>query len=152
MTPPTATRLFGVRVAGVGLLLPQGEPLEYLAAAPVHPLPLCGPRVAGLVQLRGHPVVVLDAAVATARAGSPIPRRAVLVIGAAPDAAGLCVDGPPEPVHPEPVAGHVAAPDCAFRQALGEPLAQAPDARGGARLWWRFDARRLFELLAGDEP
>lgn len=152
MTAPTATRLFGVRVAGVGLLLPQGEPLEFLAAAPLYPLPLCGPRVAGLVQLRGHPVVVVDAAVATTRAHGPISRRAVLVIGAAPDAAGLCVDGPPEPVQPGPVGGHVAPPDCAFRQALGEPLTQAADARGDARLWWRFDARRLFELLAGDEP
>ena len=44
--------LFGVRVAGVPLLLPQGAPLEYLAAAPVYPLPRAGRGVLGLTQLR----------------------------------------------------------------------------------------------------
>lgn len=151
MTPAAAKRFFGVRVAGVGLLLPQGEPLEFIAAAPVYPLPLAGPRVAGLVQLRGHPVVVLNAGAAAATAAGPIARRAVLVIGSAPDAAGLCVDTPPEPLEPlEPgaVAEGVATPACAFLGALGEPVTAT--AGSGDGIWWRFDARRLFELLAGE--
>jgi hypothetical protein len=151
--------LFGVRVAGVPLLLPQGAPLEYLAAAPVYPLPRAGRGVLGLTQLRGHPVVVLVPTGQAARIAGSVPRAAVLVIGEMPDGGAICVDGPPEPVE---IAGPAQAaappPECPFAAVLGEPVAQAAPA-GRAEgdgagtqttVWWRFEPRRLFETLAGD--
>jgi hypothetical protein len=151
--------LFGVRVAGVPLLLPQGVPLEYLAAAPVYPLPRAGRGVLGLTQLRGHPVVVLVPTGQASRIAGAVARVSVLVIGEMPDGGAICVDGPPEPVEiagPAPAA--TAPPDCCFASVLGEPLAQAASAvqgegQGGGKqstVWWRFEPRRLFETLAGD--
>ncbi len=150
--------MFGVRVAGVPLLLPQGAPLEYLAAAPVYPLPQAGRGVLGLTQLRGHPVVVLVSGGAAARLSGAIPRTAVLVIGEMPDGGAICVDGPPEAVD---IAGPAAAaqvpPGCPFADTLEAAFEQAasdtPDdgrsAPGPATVWWRFDPRRLFAALAG---
>ena len=141
----SGSRGFGVLAAGVPLLLPQGEPLEYLADAVVHWLPGAGERVAGLLQLRGVPIVVLDPAAAPARAAPARRRLGVLVIGHAPEGAALVVDGPPAPLETFPARAASQRPDCAFAAALGEPVAEAADP---GRLWWGFDARRLFAALA----
>jgi len=151
--------LFGVRVAGVPLLLPQGAPLEYLAAAPVYPLPRAGRGVLGLTQLRGQPVVVLVPTGQASRVLGAVARAAVLVIGEMPDGGAICVDGPPEPVEiAGPAEAAVPPSGCPFAGVLAEALAQATpkvpgepqDAGAPATVWWRFDPRRLFETLAGD--
>ena len=150
--------MFGVRVAGVPLLLPRGAQLEYLAAAPVYPLPQAGRGVLGLTQLRGHPVVVLVPGGAAPRASGTVARASVLVVGEMPDGGAICVDGPPEPVE---IAGRAAAapslPDCPFASVLEEAFEQSAaqgepgQGRGaGVTVWWRFDPRRLFSVLAGD--
>lgn len=92
---PDATR-FGARLAGVAVAMPAGTPLEFIVGAAVYPLPLAPARVAGLMQLRGQPLVALDA--------SPTPacgQRAVLDAtcwwwGKPPQAAALLVDGLPQ--------------------------------------------------------
>lgn len=137
-------RSFGVRVGGVPLLLPTDAGLEYVAAAPVFPLPRAGRRIVGLMQLRGHPVVVLDGAPQPAPPAAEARRLSVLVIGAAPEAGALVVDAPPHDLLSTSDAPAAAVrPACAFSTALADPVA---DASGG--LWWRFDPRRLFEALA----
>lgn len=152
MSEAVATRVFGVRCGGVPLLLPEGESLEFVAEAPVYPLPLARLRVAGLTQLRGHPLVVLDSVEPGAQAAGGIRRLPVLVIGAGPDAGALRVDAPPQAVEPGRVVDGAVAPVCAFRDALLEAVgASRPAGQDGPpMLWWRFEARRLFELLAGD--
>src|SRR5690606_1997128 len=57
--PLPATR-FGARLGGIGVALPAGTALEFVADAAIYPLPLAPARVAGLMQLRGQPLVVLD--------------------------------------------------------------------------------------------
>jgi len=136
---------FGVRVAGVALLLPAQEPCEFVALAQVYPLPRAGPRVLGLTQLRGQPIVVLDAR-ARAQAGPPrIGRHPVLVLGVAPEGGAVLVDAAPEPVRVGAAIHGARPPVCAFEVALDGAVA---DAVIDGQLWWRFDARRLFETLA----
>jgi hypothetical protein len=135
---------YGVRVAGVGLLLPQSLSLEYLPSAPVYPLPRVRARVRGLVQVRGQPLVVLDPGPA---GGSGAARRLpLLVIGEAPDGAAVVVDAPPEAVVPGASLPGAERPEVPFADALGEACADS--GRAGA-VWWRFDPRRLFETLSG---
>lgn len=115
-----ATR-FGARLAGVAVAFPAGTPLEFVADAAIYPLPLAPGHVAGLTQLRGQPLVVLDPAKHPA-AVRAITRRDVLVVGQPPQAAALLVDGPP--------------------QALAD--SDARDARD------EVDPARLFDALARD--
>ena len=161
MSESGSTRVFGVRVGGVALALPPGEMLEYVADAPVYPLPLVGRRVLGLMQLRGHPIVVVDPQSQQQRVRETLVRRQVLVIGSAADGGALCVDGPPVVLAPGSVVHCAVRPDCSFCGVLDEALACVPDEPGepgepgrapAARtaLWWRFDPRRLFAVLAGE--
>lgn len=115
-----ATR-FGARLAGADVAFAAGTPLEFVADAAIYPLPLAPAHVAGLMQLRGQPLVVLDPAKDPV-AVRAITRRDVLVVGQPPQAAALLVDGPP--------------------QALGDD--DASEARD------EIDPERLFETLARD--
>lgn len=138
-------RSFGVRIAGVNLLLPAGAALEYLATVAVFPLPGAARRVVGLMQLRGQPMVVLDGAMQPMAPAATVCRMPVLVLGGAPEGAALVVEAPPRAV--ASAAGPVAdavRPECPFRDALGE---SSRDESGQA--WWSVDPRRLFEILAG---
>lgn len=147
---------FGVRVGGVALFLPQGEPLEYFAAAVLYPLPLAGRRVTGVMQVRGHPVVVVEPGVPPARIEGTLARLPVLVIGEGSEAGGLRVDGPPEPlqvIDGAPATPPAGAPDCVFRHLLREAVIARPVGRIDvpATPWWRFEPRRLFEALSGSD-
>ena len=142
-----ASVLFGVRIAGVGVLLPTDQTLEYVASATCFPLPGAGRRVVGMMQLRGHPIVVLDAAVQPAPARHEIRRAAVLVIGTVPEAGAVLVDAPPEQVETGEVASDAARPGSVFDAALSRP---STDARQADRLWWHTDVRHMFRILAGD--
>ncbi len=138
-------RRFGVRVAGVSLLLPQTA-LEHVQAASVFPLPGAAQGVLGLAQVRGQPVVVLDPAVADGQGRSPTPRQALLVIGAPPEAAALAVDAPPQPVRLGAQQAAAIPPAAGFAGVLDQAFA---DAEEPGVLWWSFEPRRLFEALAG---
>ena len=142
----SVVRRFGVRVAGTPLLLPE-MPLEHVADATVFPLPGAGSRVRGMMQLRGHPVVVLDAAPAAGPEADPDggARPAVLVFGSAPDAAGLVVSGPPRPLQVGTIPVDAPRPAADFADVLGDALAEAQDP---SSVWWSFEPRRLFEWLA----
>lgn len=156
---------FGVRLAGLPILFPAGDMLEYLPEVTVWRLPLAPLRVAGLMQLRGHPVPVFDAA--AGQGDEPPARAAVLVVGDAARAAALVVAS--APVGVEFVDGSQGAGDMGdngdqgdmdagldraldelaasvpFRVALGEPLRD----RSGQR-WWPVSPAQLFESLAGE--
>ncbi len=144
--PPPATR-FAARLAGVGVALPAGTPLEFVADAAIYPLPLAPARVAGLMQLRGQPLVVLDAS-ARAAGGAAIDRRDVLVVGRPPQAAALLVEGPPRPLvdgqwHP----ARGARPDCVFASALDVAGGEHGASRATGEVLYEVDPERLFEAL-----
>lgn len=146
-TPSPATR-FAARLGGVGVVLPEGTPLEFVADAAIHPLPLAPARVAGLMQLRGQPLVVLDAS-ARPGAAAAIDRRDVLVVGRPPQAAALLVDGPPRPLADGqwyPARG--ARPECAFASALDVAGGEAGASRAAGEALYEVDPERLFEALA----
>ena len=135
---------FGVHVAGVPLLLPDELPCEFIAQVAIHPLPSAAPRVLGLTQLRGQPVVVLEPQAGRRRSGVQILHLPVLVMGVTSESAALHVLAAPQPVA---TTGPVDAPlpDCAFASALRGALAGDGTDPGP---WWRFEARALFECLA----
>lgn len=144
-SPVSPAPSFGALVGGVHLVLPAGVPVVYLTEVAVHPLAGAPPRIVGLMQMQGHPVVVLEPS-GLAPGGAPALRRhAVLVLGAPGDSGALRVDEPPAPIalgDPLPAA---AQPACAFSAALHDPVADAADP---ARVWWHFVPARLFEVLA----
>ncbi|GMV03416.1 MAG: chemotaxis protein CheW [Burkholderiaceae bacterium] len=148
VAPSPATR-FATRLGGVAVALPAGTPLEFVADAAIHPLPLAPARIAGLMQLRGQPLVVLDASARPAGVAT-IERRDVLVMGRLPQAAALLVDGPPRPLvdgqwHPV----RSAPPDCAFASAI-DVAGQAPwPARDAGEALHEIDPERLFAALLG---
>lgn len=145
VSAPPPSNGFGVIVAGVGLLLPRVA-LEHVPAATVFPLPGAGAHVLGLVQLRGHPVVVLEAVPAEAEHRSPGHRPSLLVIGSPPEAGALVVAAAPRAIRVGEAAVQAQPPGVPFAAALEGAQADLDDLD---MLWWRFDPRRLFELLAG---
>ncbi len=158
-----AVARFGARVAGVPLALPLGTALEFVAGATVHPLPLAPARVAGLMQLRGQPLVVFDPA---RRANETIGVRRcdVLVVGAPPEAA-LVVDAAPQPL-PQGARAALRVPaGCSFaaeleaaRTAASTRNTRAADAAStsstagtagtAGTAWLEVEPQRLFEALA----
>lgn len=142
-----APALFGVRVGGVDVLLPTDQTLEYVAAATTYPLPGAGRRVVGMMQLRGHPIVVLDAGAQPASVRREIRRAAVLLVGSVPEAGAVLVDAPPEQVVTGDPVHDAARPGSVFDAALTHP---ARDARQADRVWWHVDVRQMFRILAGD--
>lgn len=135
--------LFGARIGGVSVVLPSGLPLVYLADVLVHPLAGAAPRVCGLMQMQGLPLVVLDPA------GAPSPpvarRMAVLVVGEPGEGAALRVEEPPSPIAVAEPRPQAIRPDCVFAAALERPVADALDPD---RTWWHVVPARLFGLLA----
>ena len=144
---PPATR-FGVRLGGIGVALPVGTALEFVADAAIYPLPLAPARIAGLMQLRGQPLVVLDPSAEPA-AATAMRRRDVLVVGKPPQAAALLVDGPPQALvdaNWQPAGERL--PDCPFAVAL-DVVGREPGSHGGAgEAWYEAEPERLFEALA----
>ncbi|UCE30530.1 MAG: hypothetical protein JSW68_10745 [Burkholderiales bacterium] len=145
---------YGVRVAGIGLLLPAEVPVEYLDGATVYPVPRLPRRVLGLLQVRGHPVPVLAPDAGFEPHVPGLQRMNVVVIGAGAMAGALPVDAPPQPLpelapaadatfEPPSPAGPLAA-------LLEQPLTARSDSDRDT-LWWRFEPARLFEMLARAE-
>ncbi|MBU6271637.1 MAG: hypothetical protein KGQ67_10070 [Betaproteobacteria bacterium] len=140
---PSVGPLFGARLDGVPVVLPSGVPLVYLADVLVHPLAGAAPRVCGLMQMQGLPLVVLDP---TGKASSPVARRlSVLVVGEPGEGAALRVDEPPSPIAVAGPRPDAPRPVCVFAAALERPVADALDPD---RIWWHVVPARLFALLA----
>ncbi len=154
MTQPPS---FGVRLAGLAVRMPAGTPLEYVAQATLHPLPLAPRRVAGLMQLRGQPLVVLDASADPEnRRPAAAAREAheVLVIGAPPNVAAVIVDGAPHPVRADaaaldvPIARVDVPARCPFFDAIVSRRVLAEGAEGEP--WYDIDPSRLVAALLAD--
>lgn len=154
MTQPPS---FGVRLAGIPVRLPAGAALEYVAQASLHPLPLAPARIAGLMQLRGQPIVVLDASTsresASTAANVALAPHDVLVVGTMPNAAGLLVDGAPQRLPADaatlglPIERVDALVDCPFFDAIVSHHVAAAGAGEDAAEWYDVDPSRLIAAL-----
>lgn len=164
---PSGSTCFGVRLAGVPVLFPAGEALEYLPEAVVFPLPLVPRRLRGLMQLRGHPVAVFDPR--DSAEGAHGERPQVLVIGQAAHAAALVVEQPPRLVALAPPesggdgSGDAAVtadvtddgsdpldPGASARSASFHAALSAPVRDVSGRRWWPVDPSALFAELGGE--
>ncbi|MCL4185559.1 MAG: hypothetical protein KJ011_19170 [Burkholderiaceae bacterium] len=143
--PVPATR-FGIRLGGVAVAMPAGTPLEFVADAAIYPLPLAPARVTGLMQLRGQPLLVLDAATPPAARG--LRRHDVLVIGQPPQAAALLVDEPPQPLADVPRGAARPLPaGCVFASALSVDDAGGDGDACTDECRYELDPARLFDAL-----
>jgi len=151
MTQPPS---FGVCLAGLPVRLPAGTALEFVAQASLHPLPLAARRVVGLMQLRGQPLVVLDAS-PDRDGAAPRSTHDVLVVGTLPNAAGLLVDGAPRaapvdgPAIGLPLSKADALAGCPFFEAIVSHHVVAGDRVEGAE-WYEVDPSRLIAALLAD--
>ena len=143
---PTQPRLcFGVALGGVNVLLPAGVITEFVAQAPIYPVPRAPTRLLGLMQVRGHPVPVFDAAPQASDDWPALGRHDVLLIGTGAEAGAVAVDAPPRAISPLPVAAPGDAPECCFGDALTDPHV---DPAEPGLTWWLLAPRRLFEVLS----
>lgn len=115
------TEWLGVRVGPIGLLLPATAARELLDPPPTARLPHTPPWFAGLANVRGTLVPVVDTAQALEVAPDAAARRYLLIFGQGDESLGLIVDGLPRrqgfearertnglPPHPMLLDGHLA--------------------------------------------
>lgn len=144
----SADARFGVRLATVGLLLPDGVPAVFLESVAINPLPGAPGRVLGLMQMQGYPMLVLDARDPPNHEPTPL-KLSVLVLGAPERGAGLQVDSPPQAVSVRATADAPPPVGCVFAPALISPMVDDLDSN---QVWWHVDLPSLFRCLAGSQP
>ena len=143
---------YGFRLAGL-LLVPAARVLtELVADAQVFPVPRGPAGLAGVINLHGTIVPLFDPAQgAGPRADIRPTRRLALVFDRDEQRAGLLVDAAPEPVRLLPAA-ETHRPAGPLAASLRRAWLQVA-APGTARtLWWEFDHRAAFALLAAAQP
>ncbi len=143
-TAPVRAR-FGVMLAGVPVLLPAGVITEFVVQASVYPVPRAPQRLLGLMQVRGQPVPVFDAALQAPRELPLLRRRDVLVVGTGLEAGALAIDAAPRQLAPVPLESPPAVPECCFAEAIEEALYDPSEPQ---RVWWQLAPSRLFTILA----
>lgn len=144
---------FGIRLAGINLLLPHGQPAEYLADIAVYPIPLMPRRVRGAAQVGGRPVLVFAADEQAPERMPQIARKSIVMLAERGTALAIQVEAPP-------VALESIVPASQPRPAICiEPALLAPfQGHDGAAdsladndpIWWEVDCVAMFELLARD--
>jgi purine-binding chemotaxis protein CheW len=105
--------------------------VEVLADRPVTPVPLAHPAVAGLINVRGQIMTVVDARRLLGRPGPASDRSTIVVIRTADEAVGLIVDRAGDVIEFDdlPMNGVlVLDPDQAFDLTTGEETTRACSA------------------------
>lgn len=133
-----------MRVGTIGLLVPVTAGRELLNPPPTARLPHTPPWLAGLTNVRGSLVPVVDTACALELARNAAARQYLLIFDHGNEALGLIVDGLPRrqgfeageclngiPPHPQLLLGHITA-------AYGKE----------SQLWLELDIESFFGALA----
>jgi chemotaxis signal transduction protein len=108
------------RVGALGMLFPTHAGREVVLPPPVSRLPHLPEWLAGVANVRGMLLPVVDLAIALELRRAPAPRPYLLICGAGEDAVGFLIDGLPLPLsfeasermhglppHPAILTGHV---------------------------------------------
>lgn len=139
---------FGYRIGDLGLLTPERVAAEYLDLASIHPLPRAPRRMRGFIQLRGHPIPVLDAGPETPALQPAIASRPVLVIDGFGECYALLVNDPPRALGAlSPASTGALPPGDPLGRALIDPFNEA----GADRIWWQVDYHGLPAALMADD-
>jgi chemotaxis signal transduction protein len=138
---------YGFRVAGLQLVPAARILTEMVAEARIFPVPKAAAALAGVTNLRGTIVPLLDRR-EVSRGGPHIRpfQHRVLVFDREEQRVGLLLDAAPELLNLVPAPSDTLRPQHATLAAfLVRPWAQAeqPD-----QVWWEFNHRAAFESLA----
>lgn len=144
---------YGFEVAGLRLVPAARVLTELVAEARVFPVPKAAPGLAGVINLRGTIVPVLDRRIAPREAGliRPFTHRA-LVFDRDDHRVGLLLDGMPQLLALLPLDASdisLLPPDTEQGASL-KPFLTRPWARVDQpdEVWWEFNHRAAFEALA----
>lgn len=137
---------YGFVVGGLRLVPAQRVLTEMIAQARIFPVPRSAPGLAGVTNLRGTIVPLLDRREARRGAPSiqPFTHRA-LVFDRDESRVGLLLDTQPELLSLMPAPDDTPRPASPLSAFLTRPWAQA-DQNG--QIWWEFNHRAAFESLA----
>ncbi|RZI83070.1 MAG: chemotaxis protein CheW [Rubrivivax sp.] len=146
VAPPAGELRYGFKVAGLQLVPAARVLTEMMAEARVFPVPKSASALAGVTNLRGTIVPLLDRR--EVRRGSPNIRpfqHRVLVFDREEQRVGLLLDAQPELLTLVPAPADTPRPATKLSDYLVKPWAQAdrPD-----QIWWEFNHRAAFESLA----
>jgi chemotaxis signal transduction protein len=137
---------YGFRVAGLQLVPAARVLTEMMAEARIFPVPLSSQAMAGVTNLRGTIVPLMDRRMT--RRGAPHVRPFVhraLVFDRDDHRIGLLLDAPPALLTLVPAPPDTPLPESALSAFLTRPWAEL-DQPG--QIWWEFNHRAAFESLA----
>jgi chemotaxis signal transduction protein len=147
VTPPVGELRYGFRVAGLQLVPAARVLTEMMAEARVFPVPKSSSALAGVTNLRGTIVPLLDRR--QVRRGSPNIRpfqHRVLVFDREEQRVGMLLDAQPELLTLVPAPLDTLRPEAStLAPFLVRAWAQADQTD---QIWWEFNHRAAFESLA----
>ena len=143
----TQTTPYGIFMGHIGVVLEPNWQAQFHRGALIYPLPTSSPRVVGLLQLRGEIIPVFDPTDAGNLCEGRTTAHNVLVVSVDRKLLGVVVKEAPKPIELRQ-SSNVGRPRCVFEQALFDP-SLADD--GSGMIWWRLDARQLFEQLSKEK-
>lgn len=144
--PPMGELRYGFRVAGLQLVPAARVLTEMMAEARVFPVPKAAPALAGVTNLRGTIVPLLDRR--QVRRGAPTIRPFVqraLVFDRDDNRIGLLLDSPPELLALTPAPSDTPRPASTLSAFLTRAWSQVDQPE---QIWWEFNHRAAFESLA----
>lgn len=143
---PRGSVRYGFELAGLHLVPAEGVLTELVAEAKVFPVPRAADAVAGVINLHGTIVPVLDADPAGAAAADLRPgRRRALVFDREEQRIAVLLKGFPRLLTLLPGAAATPRPQGPLARFLTRAWCQADQP---SQHWWEFDHRAAFESLA----
>jgi chemotaxis signal transduction protein len=144
--PRSSNLRYGFRIAGLQLVPFERVVTEVVADARVFPVPKSAPSLAGIVNLRGTIVPLLD----PDALGTPVTdirpsQQRALVFDREDMRVGVLIKDDPALVALVEAPANVARPDSPLAAFLLQPWVQEDQP---TQIWWEFDHRAAFQFLA----
>jgi twitching motility protein PilI len=135
---------YGFRVGSIGLLVGQDTVSEVVEQTSVYPLPNTPSWLVGLVNLRGNLVPVFDIKqFFDLEDGNTQDKRRLLILDRGYKAAGVLIDGLPQPAATRYVLSRLPPLPAALRTHVAKAFTQDD------RIWLEFDHEGFFQSLGG---
>lgn len=146
LSPSNRNLRYGFKVAGLNLVPAESVLTEVISDARVFPVPKSAATLAGVVNLRGTIVPMLD----PTGLGKPVndirpSQQRALVFDREESRVGLLINDDPALVPLVSAPEESTKPDSPLSRFLIKPWAQENSPE---MIWWEFDHRAAFEFLA----